>query len=179
MLRPVYWSEQNNAGALHEERAQIAIATLGDAAEDGTITRGHLLRHQTEPRRKVAPSCKGSSVADRSYHCACNDWPDARTRHQVPAAPVTARQGLELIRHIFDSLIEMRPVAGEVLNNPDHTGRQDVGTCSQNVWKLMSQEAKSLPHSYATLKKKTAGLVDDSRAIADEARPNPMERLEI
>jgi len=54
MLRPVYWSEQNNAGALHEERAQIAIATLSDAAEDGTITRGDLFRHQAEPRCKVA-----------------------------------------------------------------------------------------------------------------------------
>jgi PAS domain-containing protein len=43
------------------------------------------------------------------------------------------------------------------------TGRQDVGTCSQNVWKLMSQEAKSLPHRYATLKKKTADLVDPQR----------------
>jgi hypothetical protein len=42
----------------------------------------------------------------------------------------------------------------------------------------MSQEAKSLPHRYAALKK-TANLVDHSRTIADEARPNAMERLEI
>src|SRR5882724_2679509 len=176
MLRPVCWSEQNNAGALHEERAQIAIAALSDAAEAGTITRGHLLRHQAKPRRKVAPSCKGNSAADRSYHCACNDRADARNRHQLPAARIAVRQGLDLIRHIFDSLIEMRPVADEVLNNPDHTGRQYVGTCSQNVWKLMSQEAKSLPHRYAALKKKTADLVDHSCTIADQARPNAMER---
>ena len=43
----------------------------------------------------------------------------------------------------------------------------------------MSQEAKSLPHSYAALKKKTADLVDHSCTIADEAGPNAMERLEI
>jgi hypothetical protein len=43
----------------------------------------------------------------------------------------------------------------------------------------MSQEAKSLPHRYAALKKKTADLVDHSCTIADEARPNAMERLEI
>src|ERR1700674_1257923 len=155
MLRPVCWSEQNNAGALHEERAQIAIATLSDAAEDGTITRGHLLRHQAEPRCKVAPSCKGNSVADRSYHCACNDRADARNRHQLPAARVAARQGLDLFRHVFDSLIEMRTVADKVLNDPDHAGRQYVGSGGQNFWKLMAQEAKPLPHSYAALKKKT------------------------
>src|SRR5664280_173995 len=123
MLHPVYGPEQNNAGALHEERAQIAIATLCDAAEDGTITRGHLLRHQAEPRRKVAPSCKGNSVADRRYLCSCNDLADARNRHQLLAARVAARQCLDLIRHIFDSLIEMRPVADEVLNNSDHARR--------------------------------------------------------
>ena len=105
--------------------------------------------------------------------------PMPRNRHQLPAACVVTRQGLDLIRHILNSLIEMRPVADEVLNNPDHTGRQYVGTCSQNVWKLMSQEAKSLPHRYAALKKKTADLVDHSCTIADEARPNAMERLEI
>ena len=36
-----------------------------------------------------------------------------------------------------------------------------------------------MPHRYAALEKKTADLVDHSCAIADEARPNAMERLEI
>ena len=74
------------------------------------ITRGHLLRNQAEPRRKVAPLCKGSAVADRSHHCTCNDRADTRNRHQLLTARVAARQGLDLIRHVFDSLIEMRPV---------------------------------------------------------------------
>ena len=76
-----------------------------------------------------------------------------------------------------NSLIEMRPVADQVLNNPDHTGRQYVGTCSQEVWKLMSQEAKSSPHRNAAFKKETADLVDHSCTIADEAGSNAMERL--
>ena len=46
VLCPVCWPEQNNTGTLHEERAQIAIATFGDAAKDGAITCRHLLRHQ-------------------------------------------------------------------------------------------------------------------------------------
>src|SRR5205814_1111789 len=100
-------------------QTSAGIAVYSSVAS-GT-TRGHPLRHQAEPRCKVAPSCKGNSVADRGYHCACNDRADTRNRHQLPAARVAARQGLDLIRHIFDSLIEMRPVADEVLNNPDHT----------------------------------------------------------
>ena len=108
---------------------------------------------------------------------ACNDQADARNRHQLLAARVAVRQGLDLIRHIFDPLIEMRPVAHEVFNNPDHTGRQYVGTCSQEIWKLTSQEAKSLPNRNAAFKKETADLVDHSCTIADEAGSNAMERL--
>jgi hypothetical protein len=32
-------------------------------------------------------------------------------------------KALDLVCHIYDSHIEMRPVADEVLNNPDHAGR--------------------------------------------------------
>ena len=84
---------------------------FSDAAKDGMITRGHLLRNQAEPRRKVAPLCKGSAVADRSHHCTRNDRADTRNCHQLLTARVAARQGLGLIRHVFDSLMEMRPVA--------------------------------------------------------------------
>ena len=52
VLCPVSRSEQNNASALHEQRAQIAIAALADAAEDRPIARRYLLRYQTEPSRQ-------------------------------------------------------------------------------------------------------------------------------
>ena len=74
----------------------------------------------------------------------------------------------------FDALIETRPVADEVLNDPGYAGRQDIATCSQDVWKLASQEAKSLPHWDSALKKKTANLIDHSGTITDEAGPNAM-----
>lgn len=44
---------------------------------------------------------------------------DARNSHQLRQP---ARQGLDFIRPVFDSIIEMRPVADRVPNNPDHTG---------------------------------------------------------
>ena len=71
----------------------------------------------------------------------------------------------------------MGPVTNKVLNDPDDPGRQYVGTFCQDVSKLPSQEAKSLPHRNAALKKEAANLVDHSRAITDEAGPNAMERL--
>jgi hypothetical protein len=53
VLCPVCRSEQNNAGALHEERAQIAVSALCNAAEDRAITGRHLIRCQAEPRGEV------------------------------------------------------------------------------------------------------------------------------
>jgi hypothetical protein len=43
----------------------------------------------------------------------------------------------------------------------------------------MSQEAKPLTYRNAVLQQKAAVLVDHSRPLADQARPNAMERLEI
>jgi hypothetical protein len=48
---------------------------------------------------------------------------------------------------------------------------------SQDVRKLLSQEAQSLPHGNAALKKETADLVDYSCTITDEAGPDAMEPL--
>ena len=42
-------SQQNNPGCLHEERAQVTVAALGDAPEDGSVSSRHLLRHEAEP----------------------------------------------------------------------------------------------------------------------------------
>jgi hypothetical protein len=70
MLCPICWPEQNDAGVLHEQRAQIAIATLADAAEDRPIACGHLLRHQAESGGKVASFGKGSSIGNGRDHRA-------------------------------------------------------------------------------------------------------------
>src|SRR5262245_26517111 len=55
MFCPARWMKLNGTGALDEEHAQIAIATLGDAAKYRAVPSRHLLRYQTQPgeRRKM------------------------------------------------------------------------------------------------------------------------------
>src|ERR1019366_8049682 len=55
MLRPARRAEQDGAGALYEEHAQIASSALRDAAKDDAITGRPLLRHQAKPCGKVPP----------------------------------------------------------------------------------------------------------------------------
>jgi hypothetical protein len=50
------WPEldQHDPGRLNEQSAQIAIAALGYAAEDGPVSRRDLFRYQPEPGAEVA-----------------------------------------------------------------------------------------------------------------------------
>ncbi len=49
MLCPVCWPEQNHTGALHEQRAQMAIAALAKAFKGRPIAGRHLFRRQPRP----------------------------------------------------------------------------------------------------------------------------------
>src|ERR1700678_340161 len=122
VLCPVSRSEQNNASALHEQRAQIAIPALADASEDRPITRRHLLRHQAKPSGKVTPPGKRSATANGCYHCAGDDRTDARNGHQLPAALGAVRQLFDLFSDVFNALIEAPPIATEILDDPDDAG---------------------------------------------------------
>src|SRR6516225_6455224 len=137
----------NSTGALDEEHAQIAISTLGDAAKYRAVTGRHLSRYQTQPGSKVAPFCKGGSVADRSDHRACDDRAYAWNSHQPSTAHVSTSQTSNLIRHPFDPLIEICPILDEVSNDSDHAGRQHIGAGGHDPWQLLSQEAMSLAYS--------------------------------
>src|SRR5262249_16518255 len=123
MLCPVGRSEQNNASPLHEQRAQIAITSLCNAAEDRPIARPHLFRHQAEPGSEVAPLGKGSTIANCRYHGAGDNRSDARNGHQLPTSLTVAGQQFDLLCHVFDASVETSPVAAEVLDNPDHSWR--------------------------------------------------------
>ena len=71
---------------------------------------------------------------------------------------------------VFNALIEAPPIATEILDNPDDTRRQHVGTLGQDVRELLPQKAKPLADRNAVLQKKAADLIDNSGPLADQAR---------
>src|SRR5271157_2932475 len=101
----------------------MTVSALGDTAKDGAIPRRHLLRHQAKPGCKITAFAKGSAIANRSHHRTRIDRPDPWNRDQPLAAFVSARQGLDLIGHPFDALIEIVPISHKVPDDPDHSGR--------------------------------------------------------
>src|ERR1700751_6176770 len=167
VLCPICWPQQNDAGALHEQRAQIAIATLADTAKYRPVACGHLLRHQAEPGGKVASFGKGSSIGNGRDHRTRDEGADARNGHQLPATLALARQHFDLLGNLLDALIETSPIAAELLDDPDHAGRQNVDALGQNLRELLPQKTKSLAHSNAALQEEATDLVDHSRPLAD------------
>jgi len=61
------------------------------------------------------------------------------------------------------------PVTAEVLDNPQHAGRENIAAFGQDGWQLDTQEAQSLPYRNAALQQEGADLVDDGSALADQA----------
>ena len=59
--------------AADEQGAQVAVPTLGEAAQDRAIAGRDLLRHQPEPSGKVAAFGEGGSGSDRRHHGAGGD----------------------------------------------------------------------------------------------------------
>ena len=53
-LVPVVWALQKSLRAAHEQGAQVAVATLGEAAQDRAVAGRDLLGHQPEPGGEVA-----------------------------------------------------------------------------------------------------------------------------
>ena len=107
VLRPARRMKLYGTSALDEEHPQIATTMLSDAAKYGAITSRHLPRYQAQPGGKVPPFCKGSSIADRSDHRACDDGAYARNSHQASAVHVSISQTFNLISYRLDPLIEM------------------------------------------------------------------------
>ena len=81
VLDPASWSDEYNAGRLHEQHAQVALATLGDTPQDRSITSRHLLRHQAKPSSKIAAPRECCAIADRRDNGTQDDRADAGDRH--------------------------------------------------------------------------------------------------
>src|SRR6266702_3654516 len=93
---PVLYPDQHNPCRLHEQNAQLAIATPRDFAKDCAVSRRDLFGHQSRPGAEVAAFGEYVSSADCGHHGARNDWPDARHRHQARTCLILTGQCFDL-----------------------------------------------------------------------------------
>ncbi len=53
VVGPVLRAHQDSPGPLDEERPEMLVAALGDAAQDGSVSRRHLPGNKTQPSAEV------------------------------------------------------------------------------------------------------------------------------
>ncbi len=179
VVGPVLGAHQDDPGTLDEERAQMPVAALRDAAEDGAVAGRHLPRHETEPSREVAPAPECRSVADRRRHGARRQRPDAGNAHQPLASLVAGGQGLDLGRQIVDTGIEMPPVTAQALDHADHSSRQRIVRLRQDLRQRPAQSLRTLTDRNAALQQERPDLIDHACALTHQAAARPVQRLQV
>src|SRR6185437_10158078 len=92
--------KKHRSSSVDEHPSQIGIAALADAEQPGFAARGILARHQAEPCREVASIAESRSVADGSYHCRRDQWPDSGDLAQALARPIFLRDVLNLLADV-------------------------------------------------------------------------------
>ena len=96
IVGPVLRSHQNDPGTLDEKRPEMLVATLGDAAQDGSVSRRHLPGHNTEPSAKVTPAPESRTITNRRDHGAGDQRTDPWDCHQSLAIVVAFDHSLDL-----------------------------------------------------------------------------------
>jgi hypothetical protein len=179
VLAPLGWPEQQHAGSLDQQRSQVAVAALGQAAQHGSIASGDLARHQAEPRPEVASPLESRPIADRCHHGTGNNRSHARHAHQALAGLVRRHQSSNLACHCIDAFVEMLPVLHQSLDHVRHARREHVRSLGENVGQSLPQRTQPLSHCNPALEQEGAGLVNHRRALAHQARADPVQGLQV
>ena len=180
LLFPTLASEQNGAGALDEEHTQIAVSAP-------SLMRPRIVRSPvdicfaTVPSHaaKSRPFCKAAPLPIAATMALAMIGPMPGTLINCPQfTSVRARASISSVTCSIRSsrYFQSSTVSPIILVHP---GRQRVGARGYNLWQLLPQRARSLPHGNAVLQKKTTDLIDYSCPITNQARTHAVQRLQI
>src|ERR1019366_4821773 len=86
--------DQHDPRRLHEQNPQVAIATPGYLAENGTVPGRDLLGNEPQPGGKVATLGEHIPCADRGHHRAGDDRPNTGHAHQPLATGIPGARWL-------------------------------------------------------------------------------------
>src|SRR5205085_11997969 len=128
---PVARSLQENLCTPDEERAQVAVAALGETTQDRSTTGRDLLRYQTEPGGKVTAFGERGSGANRRHHGAGSDHANPRDSHQPLAARILTGHSCDVPGERLNALVEPPPIARQILDQVDHARRKHVRAMRQ------------------------------------------------
>jgi transposase len=174
------WRRKNSPGAVDQQLAKIAIASLGDPGETGLAACRYLPGHEAEPRGKVSSACECLAFADCRGKSRCVQHADSGDSRQTPRGFIVLRASCKLIIQGGDASIENPPFFPHVLDQ--HA--EPLADCealffAQHRIELAFEVAPPLGDDYAPLQENGAQLIDQGGALPHQPIAGAMQRLHV
>ena len=171
---------QGRPCSVDQELAQIFVAALADPEQLRLAASGELLWDQAEPGGEIPPTIEAFRPADSGHQRGGDRWPNARNRCQATSLFVLSRPVDELGVKGCNPLIELSPLRAGVRDQQNYAWAQFRAAL---LIHQHAQEALELPlalrRDMPTLQQDGAQLIDQSRPLADQPIPRPMQRLNV
>src|SRR6202023_1413784 len=169
---------ENSPGAVDQELAKIAIASLGDPGETGLAARRDLPGHEAEPRGKVSSARECLAIADCRGKSRRVEHADAGDSRQTPGGFIVLRASCKLIIEGGDASIENPPFFPHVLDQQTHSWA-DFETIffAQHRIELAFEVAPPLRDDFAPLQENCTQLIDQGSALPHQPRRGMHESI--
>jgi hypothetical protein len=103
----------DGAGAVNQQRSQVAVPTLADAEQQVFAAAGVLPRYQAQPGGQLAGILETLRVPQRGHQRAGRQRADARNLCQSPARFILSMPGLDLRLELIDLPVERLEMLAE------------------------------------------------------------------
>src|SRR5215203_6805164 len=167
---------------MDQQRAQVGVAALRDAEEPGLAARRRLTRDEAEPSGKITGSAERLACADRCDQRRRVESAEARDGGKPTRGGVLASTRYELGRKRLDATIQLAPLQAHVLDQKAGARAQERRRLARPIEKLeqvLFEATPSLGDHDAALQEHSTKLIDQCRALADQARPGPVQDLRV
>jgi hypothetical protein len=85
----------DRSGSMHQQRAQIGVATFADPEQPRLASTGVLSRYQTQPGGKLSSVPKSVAITDGGHYRRGRHGPEASHRGDTPAFSVLTEGSLD------------------------------------------------------------------------------------
>src|SRR5215218_4335844 len=139
-----------------------------------------LTGHEAQPGSEIARPAEGLARADRRDERRRVESAEARDGGEPPRGLVLPGSRHELGRERRDALVELGPFQAHILDEETDAVAQSCGPIAvEQSDQILLKPSSSLRNHDAALEEHGTELVDQRRALADQARPGPVQDLRV
>src|SRR6516164_8797277 len=167
----------DGACAMDQLAPEIVVGASSDAAEPWLAASCILPGHQSDPGCHLAARAKLTAIVDAADDRSGNDRPHPRQLCEPPTSLVCAAKGDDHRVELLDPAIQVVQLVHELAEDCSCQVRQ-VGT-GDGSRRLRHKAPWTLRQHDPVFGEEAAGMIDQSRSLADQPVAGTMKRLQV